>query len=150
MLEKIMEKLGLARSRSAGEYTDRYASLSPSEQEEVIEAYLSEDLASHPPKHLAQTALRLWKEGKAKEADQHYSAAISMTPSDSTLLLNRGNLYFELGRYEEAIADFEAAKKGTPLLPDHLLVNYNMIQMLGIDSPVLQGLAQKNKAKFHG
>jgi tetratricopeptide (TPR) repeat protein len=88
---------------------DRYSSLHRVEREAVLDAYGELDLTSSSPNHLAQTALNLWRSNRHEEALICYTRAIEEAPADSTLLLNRGNLHFELGNISAAVADFDHA-----------------------------------------
>ncbi len=147
MLDSILKLLGFKRRDSLEQHLEHYNRLSSSERDEVLDVYGKEDLRSSPPDQLAQSALNLWRNGRHKDALDYYNRAIELAPTDSTLLLNRGNLYFELGDISAAVIDFERAMHGKPKLPDHVFVNYQMIQTLGEDSPVLSSMIERRRQK---
>lgn len=145
MFDTLLRLLGFKRGESMERHLERYNRLAPVERDGVLDAYGEQDLSSSPPDQLAQTALNLWRSGKHEDALAYYDGAIQQAPTDSTLLLNRGNLHFELGKVSAAVADFERAMCGHPKLPDHIFVNYQMIQTLGEDSPILLAMFEKRR-----
>ncbi len=54
---------------------------------------------------------------------------------------------WELGNISAAISDFERAMSGTPKLPEHVFVNYQMVQNLGEDSPILKAVIERRRKK---
>ncbi len=147
MLNKVLKALGFRREEGLDGYLERYNRLTPNQREAVLDATGHEDLSAFPPDQLAQTALNRWRNGKHQEALDLYNRAIALAPTDSTLLLNRGNLNFELGNISAAISDFERAMSGTPKLPEHVFVNYQMVQNLGEDSPILKAVIERRRKK---
>jgi tetratricopeptide (TPR) repeat protein len=143
----LLSLLGFKREESLDKHLDRYCNLAHIEREGVLDAYGELDLRSSSPDHLAQHALNLWRSNRHEEALIYYTRAIEEAPTDSGLLLNRGNLHFELGNVSAAVADFERAMVGHPKLPDAVFVNYQLIQTLGKDSPVLRGVIERRRKK---
>jgi tetratricopeptide (TPR) repeat protein len=144
MFSKILNKLGVRSDAPVNEQLDAYNKADRELKDQLIETFLSEDFRSIAGADEGQLALQLWLGGKRELALTAYDAAIQKNPGESSLLLNRANLKFELGRYQEAVCDYELAMQATPSLPAELFVNYEMIQKLGIDSPVLKILSEKN------
>jgi tetratricopeptide (TPR) repeat protein len=147
MFDMLLSLLGFKRGESLEKHLDRYSSLCRIEREGVMDAYGEQDLTSSPANHLAQLALNLWRSNRHEDALVYYTRAIEQAPTDSSLLLNRGNLHFELGNVTAAVADFERAMRGHPKLPDSVFVNYQMVQTLGEDSPILLGLFERLRKK---
>jgi tetratricopeptide (TPR) repeat protein len=147
MFDSLLKLLGFRPKESLAQHVDRYARLPRAQQDAVLDAYGEEDLSLFPAAQVGQSALNLWRSGRHEEALAQYNRAIALAPSDSALLLNRGNLHFELGNIPGAIDDFEQAVRGHPKLPDHVFVNYQMIQNLGEDSPVLLALIERRRKK---
>lgn len=114
MLNKLLTALGFRRKEGLDGFLDRYTQLTPNQREAILDAAGGEDLSAFPPDQLAQTGLDLWRSGKCEDALDCYNRAIALAPADSTFLLNRGNLHFELGNISAAVADFKLAMSGTP------------------------------------
>jgi tetratricopeptide (TPR) repeat protein len=146
-LNKLLKAFGFRREEGLPGFVDRFSNLPANHQEAILDAASNEALTGSPPEQLAQTALNLWRSGKCVEALDYYNKAIALAPTDSTFLLNRGNLHFELGFISTALEDFERAMSGIPKLPEHVFVNYHLIQTLGEDSPVLQGVIERRRKK---
>jgi tetratricopeptide (TPR) repeat protein len=147
MFDMLLSLLGFKRGESLEKFLGRWSSLCRIEREGVLDAYSEQDLTSSPPDHLAQVALNLWRSNRHEDALVYYTRAIEQTPTDSSLLLNRGNLHFELGNISAAVADFERAMRGHPKLPNDIFVNYQLIQTLGEDSPILLAAIEKRREK---
>lgn len=148
VLSKFLKSLGFRREEGLEGYLERYIRLTPHQREAVLDSAGSENLSAFPPEdQLAQTALNLWRNGKHQDALDYYNRAIALAPTNSTLLLNRGNLNFELGNISAAVSDFERAMSGSPKLPEHVFVNYQLIQTLGEDSPILQATIERRRRK---
>ncbi len=56
----------------------------------------------------------LLRDGKSKEAFQHYNEAVKLKPYYADAYSNRGNLYSQMGKSEAAMADFNQAIKLRP------------------------------------
>lgn len=147
MLNKLLKALGFRRKEGLDGFLDRYSHLAPNQREAILDAAGGEELGAFPPDQLAQTALNLWRSGKCENALDYYNRAIAIAPTESTFLLNRGNLHFELGNISAAVTDFERAMSGTPKLPEYIFANYHMIQTLGKDSPTLQTMIERRRKK---
>lgn len=145
MYFKLLKMLGFRSDSSPKQQLDIYNTLKPEQQKAVVDAYTDEDFRYTPGTSDAQRALTLWRGGQREQALEAYDTAIEQLPKDSSLLLNRANLKFELGRYADAASDYDRAMQALPPLPPEVFVNYQMIQTLGIDSPVLKILAEKKR-----
>jgi tetratricopeptide (TPR) repeat protein len=143
----VLSLLGFKREESLEQHLNRYSTLAAVEREGVLDAYGEVDLGSSRLDYLAQIAINLWRSDRHDEALVWYTRAIDLAPDDSTLLLNRGNLHFELGNVAAAVADFERSMRGHPKLPDSIFVNYQMIQTLGQDSPILKAAIERGRQK---
>lgn len=69
-----------------------------------------------------QKALAHWQNGEREIALEYYDSALEMNPLDELTLLNRGNLLFELGYFDEAFEDLQKAVDLNPEVPAGLLM----------------------------
>ncbi len=145
MLNSLLNMLGFKRSDSIDKQVERLSNLTKGERKSIIDAYTGEDFSDLPAERLAQEALRLWRAGQRQQASKLYDHAIDRAPTDATLLLNRGNLRFELEDVQGAMADYERARQGFPKLPDDLFTVQRTVQTLGADSAVLKRLFEKRR-----
>lgn len=107
-----------------------YEQLPQESRDVIMDAYLQKDFSAAPQKRLTQDALRFWRTGQKMRALELYTLAIEQAPKDSILLLNRANLYTELGRVSEALHDYERARAGHPKLPEQLFVMQEGLQTM--------------------
>lgn len=61
-----------------------------------------------------QLAQQLAAKGEREKAVEEYTQALAAQPGLTAALLNRGNLLDDLGRFDEAITDYEAVQKAEP------------------------------------
>ena len=146
MFSRLLEMFGFRKSDTAEEYVAKMERLSREQRAEIIDAYTKEDVSAVlPDEHISQTALRLWRAGQRQAALEFYNQAIAIAPDDAVLPLNRGNLQFELGNINEALADFERAKNGQPRLPEHLFATQTLLQ--AVSPQTIQALIEKRKSE---
>lgn len=69
-------------------------------------------------------AVELRKIGEEEEAIQQYMKCLSLVPGNYVILYNIGRVYFEIGRYEEAIAALEESIESQPMESARRLLDY--------------------------
>jgi tetratricopeptide (TPR) repeat protein len=72
-----------------------------------------------------------------------YSRAIELCPTNSHLLLARGRLFLELGNVPDAMADFEAAKRGYPKLREEVFLPHTLFKDVQDDPDFLREFAKR-------
>lgn len=145
MLDSLLKMFGFKRSDSINQQINKYEGLNREQQNSVVGAYVAEDFSNLPVEQIAQEALRLWRAGQRQQALEVYDRAITLSSENATLLLNRGNLQFELGNVPAAMSDYERAREGRPPLPEHIFTIQQMVKTLGPDSPVLKKMMEKRR-----
>lgn len=139
MFDKIMRAFGFSPDDNMRDAVHRNAALSSDQRAAVQNAYEQADsLGWDEADRLAQQAQAAWNAGDKSKALMLYNKAITLRPGDSTFLLNRGNLHFDSGNLDAAMADFEMARISQPPLPDEVFIKWQMVQSLGKDSPVIE------------
>lgn len=91
-----------------------------------------------------QKALKHWREGERETALEFYNSALKINPDDELTLLNRGNLLFELGYFDEAFKDLEKAVELNPEVPADLLM-FKQINPNARES-IRQNMTKKNRS----
>ena len=116
----------------------------PASRQEHAEVFGEEDVEA-AAENFVGIALSAWRNGERDKALSYWNAAIEYSPSHADRWLNRGNLKFEMGRYAEALVDYEQSLRIAPSLGENvaLFFNYHLIQKLGSDSEALK-LANQN------
>ncbi len=69
-------------------------------------------------------AVELRKIGEYEEAIQQYLKCLSLVPENHVILYNLGRVYFEIGRYEEALVALEESVKSKPMESAQILLDY--------------------------
>ena len=69
-------------------------------------------------------AVELRKIGEYEEAIQQYLKCLSLVPENHVILYNLGRVYFEIGRYEEALVALEESVKSKPMESAQRLLDY--------------------------
>ena len=134
--DSIMRKLGFAKGASVEGLTEAQLRL-------ILMGEQTVDLSSFPDLHFGQLAQRFWDAGKREEALKCFNSAITLSPTDGPLYLNRANLKYQMGLFHEALDDYRLAHEFMPDAPMVLFGNEKMIQNLGPDSATLKRLAQR-------
>jgi tetratricopeptide (TPR) repeat protein len=118
----------------------------PASREEHAEAFGEEDVGV-VAENFAGIALSAWRNGERNKALSYWNAAIEYSPSHADWWLNRGNLQFQMGRYAEALVDYEESLRIAPSLGENvaLFFNYHLIKRLGPDSEALKLAAQGSR-----
>jgi tetratricopeptide (TPR) repeat protein len=118
----------------------------PASREEHAEVFGEEDVEA-AAESLAKSALSAWRSGERDRALAYWNAAIEYSPPHADWWLNRANLNFEMGRYAEALADYEESLRIAPSLGENvaLFFNYHLIKRLGPDSEALKLAAQGSR-----
>lgn len=92
----------------------------------VIELYPNFSPGYNSRGNVSYTRTRILKErgedctAQAEAAVRDFSRAIELSPNDFVAYYNRANLYAHIGRYREAIPDWERALEPTPSLKNVL------------------------------
>lgn len=69
-------------------------------------------------------AVELRKIGEYEEAIQQYLKCLSLIPGNHVILYNLGRVYFEIGRYDEALVALEESVKSKPMESAQRLLDY--------------------------
>lgn len=69
-------------------------------------------------------AVELRKIGEYEEAIQQYLKCLSLVPGNHVILYNLGRVYFEIGRYDEALVALEESVKSKPMESAQRLLDY--------------------------
>lgn len=69
-------------------------------------------------------AVELRKIGEYEEAIQQYLKCLSLVPENHVILYNLGRVYFEIGRYDEALVALEESVKSKPMESARKLLDY--------------------------
>jgi len=69
-------------------------------------------------------AVKLRKIGEYEQAIQQYQKCLSLVPGNHVILYNLGRVYFEIGRYEEALAALEESIRSQPMETARRLLDY--------------------------
>jgi tetratricopeptide (TPR) repeat protein len=146
-LDYLFRKLGFQPGKPAEAAHTQIMNLSKSQVRALLIAEQQVDLSKEPDLHLGQLAQRFWDEGKREEALKCFTSALVLSPKDAVLHLNRANLLYQMGRFHEALQDFERAAALDPKLPAVLFGNEKMIRTLGPDSSTLKRLAARRSAQ---
>jgi tetratricopeptide (TPR) repeat protein len=78
-----------------------------------------------------------------------YSRAIELCPTNSHLLLARARLFLDLGKVPDAMADFEAAKRGYPKLREEVFLPYTLFKDVQDDPDFLREFAKRRHQKLN-
>lgn len=149
MFSQILQLLGLKNaSDSATERPQEpFVPPRPISREDHAEVFGEEDTERAAEQYF-ESAISAWKTASLDRALDNINTAIEYSPERADWLLNRGNLLFELGRYSDALSDFERALQLSPSLDDGMLFfNYHTIKQLGVNSPTLKIVAEQNRQK---
>jgi tetratricopeptide (TPR) repeat protein len=79
------------------------------------------------------------------EAEKTYRSALGLAPGDFGLRYDLAGLYYETGRYPEALLEMREAKKGAKTLSAYELSDYHY----GLGLLWLDGFQQRGKALYH-
>ncbi|MBU3666482.1 MAG: tetratricopeptide repeat protein [Chthoniobacterales bacterium] len=152
MFSKILQLIGLKKGSDS---TNAELPLAPFVPPRPIsravfeDTFGAEDLENTAEEYF-MSGLSTWKLGDSETALDKFNTAIEYSPERADWFLNRGNLLAELGRYSDALSDFERALQINPALDDGVLfVIYHMIKQLGVDSPALKIVAEQNSEQRH-
>lgn len=102
------------------------------DHESAIPAFTASIEAPHQPsgklllKATHERAKCLQLQGRLAEALRDFTAVLRMSPVNAHALFRRAFAYKAMKRYDEAAADFEAARAADPDNP-HLVVNYSQL-----------------------
>lgn len=149
MFSKILQLLGLknASDSAAEQIPEPFVPPRRPTREELQDTFGPEDLEQTAEQYFV-CGLSAWKCSDLDAALNDINTAVEYSPERADWLLNRGNLFFELGRYSDALSAFERALQIIPSLDDGVLfINYHMIKQFGIDSPTLKAVAEQNRQK---
>jgi tetratricopeptide (TPR) repeat protein len=146
-LDYLIRKLGFKAAEPAQTTHTQIMDLSAAQSRVLLMAEQQVDLSGEPDIHLGQLAQRFWDEGRRDDALRCFTSALVLAPKDGILHLNRANLLYQMGRFHDALVDFDRAAELNPDLPEVAFGNANMIRTLGPDSATLKRLAARRAAQ---